>query len=206
MTNRFDEAALTWDENLERLKMTKVISEAIINNIHPSKQWNALDYGCGTGSLSFFMHDLLGDITLADESEGMLNVLQTKIEKSEVNNMHPVKLNLVADEYTQHHDIIYTAMALHHIIDTGNIIRKFHSLINKDGYLCIADLVSEDGLFHSHIKNFDGHNGFDMEELRSILVNEGFTEVKSEICFVMERKQEDGTSMKYPIFLMTGKK
>ena len=204
--NRFDDKALTWDDNHERLKMTKVISEEIIKNINLSKQWSALDYGCGTGSLSFFLHHFLDQITLADESTGMMNVLQTKIADSGIKNMHPLKLNLMEDDYKQHHNIIYTSMALHHIIDTDKIINKFYSLINQDGYLCIADLVKEDGSFHSHITNYDGHNGFDVDKLMNILKEKGFTNVNTKICYVMEKEIQDGSVKKYPIFLMTGRK
>ena len=204
--NHFDDEALTWDDNHERLKMTRVISEEIIKNINLSKQWSALDYGCGTGSLSFFLHHFLDQITLADESTGMLNVLQTKIIDSGIKNMHPLKLNLMEDDYKQHHNIIYTSMALHHIIDTDKIINKFYSLINLDGYLCIADLVKEDGSFHSHIKNYDGHSGFDEDKLMNILKEKGFTDVKTKICYVMEKEIQEGFVKKYPIFLMTGKK
>jgi len=204
--NRFDDEALTWDNNHERLKMTKVISEEIIKNINLSKQWSALDYGCGTGSLSFFLHHFLDQITLADESTGMLNVLQTKITDSGIKNMHPLKLNLMEDDYKHHHDIIYTSMALHHIFDTDKIISVFYSLINQDGYLCIADLMSEDGSFHSHIKNYDGHNGFDVDKLMNILKKKGFINVKAKICHVMEKEFQDGSTNKYPIFIMTGRK
>ena len=40
---------------------------------------HALDYGCGTGLLSFPLKDELGHITLNDNSAGMLEVVQEKI-------------------------------------------------------------------------------------------------------------------------------
>jgi len=59
----------------------KLESRIEINEfIQPKKKLNALDFGCGTGLLSFKLKDFFKTITLTDNSEGMISVLQEKVE------------------------------------------------------------------------------------------------------------------------------
>jgi len=94
---------------------------------------------------------------------------------------------------------------LHHIPDVNNIVKVFNSILKRGGYLCIADLVKEDGSFHSDHDNFDGHNGFDRNELSVTLSNNGFNVEYYKICFKIVKTIDD-KSKKYPLFLMICKK
>ena len=78
-------------------------------------------------------------------------------------------------------------------------------MLATKGFLCIADLVKEDGSFHAHHKDFDGHNGFDKDELNGTLLKSGFQVVYYKECFVIE-KEVAGKIKKYPLFLMIGEK
>jgi SAM-dependent methyltransferase len=51
------------------------LAEAIRARVPLDPSMHALDYGCGTGLLSFPLRDALGHITLQDSSPGMLAVL-----------------------------------------------------------------------------------------------------------------------------------
>lgn len=204
--NYFDKAASTWDEKPSNIARTKAISEEMMQTVPLSSQWHALEYGCGTGLLSVLLHTHLGEIVLADESVEMLKVLEKKIQDQDIKNMHPVKLNLLEDSYDARHDCIYTQMALHHIKETEKIIGIFYRLLKDEGYLCIADLVEEDGSFHAHHDHYDGHNGFDPEKLKRILAAAGFSDVTVKICFEMEKELANNVVRKYPLFLMTGRK
>ena len=201
----FDKEAATWDDNPQRLKLAMTVAGEIITSVPLLNKWTALDYGCGTGSLSFYLKSYLHSITLADESKGMLDVLNNKIKTHNTKNLHSIQLNLLEDQYTTKHNLVYTLMALHHIKDINTVIAKFHSILNKNGYLCIGDLVEEDGSFHAHHKNYDGHNGFNIDSLKKILLTAGFKEIKEKICFEME-KETDQQIRKYPVFLITAKK
>lgn len=54
-------------------------------------------------------------------------------------------------------------MTLHHIPDTEAVLRDMHTLLHQSGYLCIADLDSEDGSFHG--QDADVYPGFDRQGL-----------------------------------------
>ena len=96
-------------------------------------------------------------------------------------------------------------MTLHHIIDLDKILQIFNSMLKSNGYFCIADLVKEDGSFHSDSSTFNGHNGFDKDELSAILLKNGFEMKSYKICTESER-EIDGKIKKYPLFLMVVEK
>jgi len=200
----FDTKARQWDDNpvfQERgLKIAQAIRQAV--PLHP--QMRALDYGCGTGLLSFPLQDELGAILLADSSGGMLDVVSEKIAAQGVTHMTPVKLDLLIDPPpAQRFDLIYTSMTLHHVPDTGRILRIFHDLLQPGGTLCIADLDQEDGSFHG--PEVDVHHGFDRADLSRRTVQAGFADVQFQTVFSIAREHESGTR-DYPVFLMTARR
>src|SRR5574340_1605960 len=126
--NYFDKAAATWDNNPANIERSRAISGEIVRRVPLSKTWHVLEYGCGTGTLSFFLQPLVESIVLADESQEMLKVLEEKIKTHGITNMHPRKLNLINDHYEGTFELICTQMALHHIVETEKIIGIFHNL------------------------------------------------------------------------------
>lgn len=59
MTNRFDEAAGSWDTKLGRVIMAEKFANEIQRMIRDKNYRIALEYGCGTGNVSFFLRDNL---------------------------------------------------------------------------------------------------------------------------------------------------
>ena len=202
----FDIQAKDWDNDPKKTERAKIFAEEIINFIKPLKTWNALEFGSGTGLLSYQLKDVFETITLVDNSEGMINVLKEKIEKCNITNFKPLLLDILDDNLNiGAFNVIFTLMTLHHIIDLNKILSIFNSILKNDGYLCIADLVKEDGSFHINHPDFDGHNGFDKNELSTFLTNNGFKVEYYNICFEIEKEVENTTKI-YPLFLMICKK
>jgi ubiquinone/menaquinone biosynthesis C-methylase UbiE len=202
----FDDEAKDWDNDPKKTERAIVFAKEIIDYIKPDKTLDALEFGCGTGLLSFQLKDYFKTITLADNSEGMIKVLVDKIVKEGVDNFKPLHIeSLESDLKINEYDVIYTLMTLHHIPDVNNIVNVFNSILKSGGYLCIADLVKEDGSFHSDHDTFDGHNGFDRNELKDILSNNDFNVEYYNICFEIV-KEFDAKIKKYPLFLMICKK
>lgn len=198
----FDERAKDWDANPLRVERARVTAQAIreIIPLHPGMA--ALELGCGTGLLSFALQQDFASITLADTSQGMLDVLSEKIKAAGVENLHPLRLDLASDPLpASRFDVIYSLMTLHHIPDTDQTLRQCHALTTPGGWLCIADLEKEDGSFHQDTPDFDGHNGFDRGVLQSKVEAAGFEKVRFSTIFYV-RKPIDGIEKAFPMFLM----
>jgi len=201
----FDNYAKTWDTD-ERIDRAKIIANEIFNSIDTNKDYSAMEFGCGTGLVSFNLYDKFKNITLVDSSKGMIDILVSKIDKYEVNNMLPYHLDILnGNSIDMKFDVIYNSMVLHHINDTEAIIKTFYELLNKDGYLCIVDLDEEDGSFHKKYPDYDGHNGFNQDAMKNILINAGFKDIESNTFFYGEKIIED-QKVNYSLFLMKARR
>ena len=203
----FDDRAKEWDNDPGMIERAKVFAGEIYEALKPDGKMKGFEYGCGTGLLSYYLKDHFSELVLADNSEGMLTVLEEKIRKGNITNMKPVNINLLNDKYDQQDfDVIYTLMTMHHIKETGKLVHTFNTMLKNGGYLCIGDLVPEDGSFHANMKNFDGHKGFDRNELESVLRDNGFDVTLYKVCYEITKVTDIDVSKTYPLFLMVGKK
>lgn len=203
--NEFDIKALTWDDNPLFIERSKHIADKISEHVKLNNEMNAFEYGCGTGLISFNLFPYLKSITLADSSDGMLEVLKQKIQKHRVTSMYVIKTDLMTDEIPEKKfDLLFTALTLHHIDDINNILNKFYQMLNKHAFLSVADLDTENGDFHG--PTFTGHKGFDRNEMKRSFESVGFKNIKTDTCYEIKRLNEQGQELVYPIFLMTGEK
>jgi len=200
MTN-FDERAKDWDADSMKVERACAVAEAIREALPLRPGMTALEVGCGTGLLSFALQADFASITLADTSQGMLDVLSEKIKAASAINMHPVRLDLAADPLpVQHFDVLYSLMTLHHIPDTDGILQRFLAVLEPGGWLALADLEKEDGSFHGP-KMTDVHLGFEREQLQARVERAGFAGVKFATVFAVHK-----VGQVYPVFLMTAQK
>ncbi len=200
--NHFDTQAKTWDENPGKQLRAKVFAEAITNYIQPDGTEQALEFGSGTGLLSFALKDAFKAITLADTSPGMIEVLREKIKEQKIDHFKPVCIDLLEDRNgIQDMDVVFTLMTMHHIHDLNKAFQVFKKILKVGGYLCIADLVEEDGSFHKPEMQFDVHFGFDQSQLTNQLEQHGFKVSHYSIPFTITK--ENGKD--YPLFLMIAK-
>lgn len=197
----FDSRAEDWDKNQMHLRRSEAIATELINRIPTTDKMTVLEYGAGTGLLSFIMKDLFAEIVMMDNSKEMIRVTETKISESGNKNMKAVWINLEKDDYNGQFDIVYTQMVLHHVDDIDLIFNKFKALIKPGGYLAIADLYTEDGSFHGD--GFTGHQGFDVDQLTRKLEIKGFRNIVTKPCFTIHRENEKGEFKDYPVFLLT---
>lgn len=198
----FDERAKTWDEDPTKIARAQAVAQGILSQVPLAPAMTGLEYGCGTGLLSFALHPNLRNITLADNSTGMLTVLQEKIDVAGILNMHPIRLDLMTDRLPEERfDIVYSLMTFHHIPDTDKILNDLSALLTRPGYLCIADLDSEDGSFHG--ADFSGHKGFDRNDLAQRASDAGFTNISFSSVFSISK----GLPPKdFSVFLMVAEK
>lgn len=200
----FDDYAKKWDTD-RRINRAKIISDEIASSIDINKEYTAMEFGCGTGLISFNLVEKFENITLIDSSKDMIDVVKEKIEKYEVDNMKPYALDIFDEEIIDKFDVIYTSMVLHHIQDISGLANKFYTLLNDGGQVIIVDLDKEDGSFHKNEPGFNGHNGFDQEELKDILSKQGFKNINSK-SFYYDEKKIDDEKVKYSLFIMKAQK
>ena len=196
----FDSRAREWDKDKMHLERSIAIAAELVKTIPLRHSMKALEYGAGTGILSFLFKDRFTEITLMDNSQEMIKVCEEKVEYHKATHIKPVWHNLENTSYTSTFDIIYNQMVLHHVNEVENIIGKFHTLLNPDGYLAIADLYTEDGSFHG--PDVKVHWGFDPDKLRELLKEKGFINIEHKTCFILKRE----SGIEYPIFLLVGQK
>ncbi len=205
MINEFDMKALTWDDNPLFVDRSEKIAEKIRSQIPLNTEMSGFEYGCGTGLVSFNLMPYLKHITLADSSDGMLEVLRNKILEHGVTNMDVIKSDLEVDDIpNEKYDVIFTALTLHHINDIRVILKKFYQMLNKGGYLCIADLDLENGSFHG--PEFTGHFGLSRRTMRIFFKKQGLKNINASACYKIRRVNEQKETYTYQIFLITGEK
>jgi len=175
--SQFDEKAKEWDtpENRER---AEYVADLIRSVMPLSTETSAFEYGTGTGLLSFELHNDIGSVTLAVNSEDMLKVLSEKISSHSVENMRPVRLNLSEDPLPNaQFNLIYTMLPLHHIRGVRQLFGKFYELLGNGGFLCLADLeLDEDDSFPGYDADLV-HEVFDQNDLASITKKAGFKDI-----------------------------
>ncbi|MGA2823192.1 MAG: methyltransferase [Bacteroidales bacterium] len=199
--NEFDQKAQDWDKNKMHLERTIAVAGQLQKLIPFKPNMKAMEFGAGTGLLSFYLKDRFSKITLMDSSREMLKMAEQKMETGDHSKFKTLFLNLEMEEYIGDPvDIVYSQMVLHHVRDTDAIIRKFYHLLTPGGILAIADLYPEDGSFHDD--NVDVHKGFEPEELLAIFLQQGFHDIQFEPCFVIRKEVSLEIIKEYPVFLM----
>lgn len=202
MANPFDLRANVWDTEY-RIERAKSIAAEIRRRVPFTGDDKAMDFGCGTGLISFSLLDAAKDITFIDNSQGMLQVLREKLKDLPGANNYVVSEDLFAKEHAEAtFDCIYTSMVLHHVTDLESVARRFHALLKKRGTLCIVDMTSDDGSYHREEKDFDGHNGFDPEALSRTFVNHGFVERYRNV-FLDDTRMVHDRPVAYSLFILT---
>lgn len=202
----FDKEAPTWDQEPRRLKLAGDVARAITEAVQPSHETDVLDFGCGTGLLTLQLQPLVRSITGIDSSQGMLNVLASKVKAQTPTNVTTRCLDLdKGDKLEGTYDLVVSSMTLHHIRDIAPLLGQFYRILRPAGHLCIADLDPDDGQFHS---NNEGvfHNGFPKAELRQAFAQAGLVDVRYRTAAKVPKPVAGGGERVFTIFLMTGRK
>jgi ubiquinone/menaquinone biosynthesis C-methylase UbiE len=198
----FDVKAAAWDEDASKVKLANDISDTIMREIAPARDMNVLDYGCGSGLVTFKLQPFVKSITGMDSSKGMLEVLRSKVERHNLKNVHIRFMDLEqCAEVNDMFHLIVSSMALHHIKEPARLLKRFYDLLLPGGSLGIADLDREDGAFH---KDNTGvvHFGFERPQLKRLLEEAGFSKVRDVTAATVTRIDKENSRREFPVFLM----
>jgi ubiquinone/menaquinone biosynthesis C-methylase UbiE len=202
----FDKEAASWDDQPSRVKLANDVAGVITKQIPLTSDMDVLDFGCGTGLLTLQLQPQVRSITGADSSEGMLAVFRKKIADRNLTNAKALLLDLdKGHRLTGNYHLILSNMTLHHIKDIQQLLDQFHKVTGQGGYLCIADLDPDSGLFHDDNTGVF-HFGFDRLSLRKAFVDAGFHNVQDTTAGEIVKPAPNGEMRQFTVFLMYGQK
>lgn len=197
--DHFAHKSKSWDMNSKRVQNAKGIAELIVNNIKLSKSMELMDFGAGTGLLSYFIAPYVEKIVAVDNSPSMLHEFQNKCGQFSCNT-EVIEKDLSTDTLERKFDGIISSMTIHHLEDIPALFSKFYTMLDDHGFIAIADLDSEDGTFHSDNEGVF-HYGFDRHLLAEYAQQSGFKDVTFSLANKISKPHAEFT-----VFLMTAKK
>jgi predicted TPR repeat methyltransferase len=201
--NRFDEASKTWDKKQTSIDSSNACVENLNKHIKLKDDANILDYGCGTGFISFALSNETNNILGMDYSDGMVERFNEKAKELNFDNIKAVKHNMNQDEIEKNkYDLFISSMTMHHIKDTNMFAQKAYDSLVDGGIVCINDLEKEDGTFHAKHNN-DGveHFGYEENSVKKIFEDVGFQIISFETTYIHQRNEKE-----YPLFNLIAKK
>ncbi len=202
----FDQDATNWDQVPGRVKVAQDIARSMIREIDLTPDMDVLDFGCGTGLLTFALQPFVNSITGVDSSQGMLDVFRKKIKERKLENVKAEYIDLEkGDVLKGSFHLIVSSMTLHHIRNIPPLVKQFHSLLLPSGELAIADLEPDGGQFHS---NNEGvfHFGFNRMTLCQMFSDTGFCDIRHWTAAQVEKPVAGGPIRTFKIFLIIGRK
>jgi len=190
-----------WDMKSRRVQGAKAIAEMIMKNISLTKEMHLMDFGAGTGLLSYCLSDKIAKVTAVDNSPSMLEVFREKADGFGCETAL-LELDFSKDDLDTNlkFDGIVSSMTIHHIEDTEAMLQKMYALLTPKGFIALADLDSEKGDFHSDNTGVF-HFGFDREVLVELAQKVGFKEVTMVDANTINKPQAS-----YGVFLLLGYK
>ena len=199
MSDLFSEKALEWDKNEMVRQLSTGVGSAILANIDLKPEMQVLDFGAGTGLVSSFVAPHVAKISAVDISEAMLEKLAAKPELA--GKVETICQDILQTPLEERFDLIISAMAMHHVKHTDELLNALASHLKPGGQVALADLDKEEGDFHDPGTEGVYHSGFDRDVLREMFESAGFVDVQF-ITAVTVTKGEKS----YPVFLLTAKK
>ena len=199
MTDLFKNKAADWDTRPLPAIISEGVGAALLQRVELNSDMSVMDFGAGTGLLCAHVAPHVKTIYAVDISAAMLEKLAAKPELQ--GKVQTVCQNVLDAPLSTAVDLIVSAMALHHVEDTGRLLKTFREHLSPGGSLALADLDQEDGSFHPAGVEGVYHQGFDRQALQELLRNAGFERI--EFVTALEISKESGT---FPVFLVTATK
>lgn len=194
----FNAQANHWDTG-RRKQRAKQISALIREKLEFTGDEVLLDYGCGTGLISFNLSQGVGTVVGYDSSLQMLEVFNSKIDSNKILSTNSL------ESYNNHFDCVVSSMVFHHIMNLDEALDDVYRILKVDGKLLVVDLDLDDGWFHRDELDFKGHNGFERNQFKSLVESHGFACIELETA-LRDNKRSDDKELQYSLFYLYAKK
>ncbi|MCW8885888.1 MAG: class I SAM-dependent methyltransferase [Motiliproteus sp.] len=192
----FKHKADSYEQVDHRVANVENIARSILNRIDFKADMKIMDFGSGTGLLLEKIAPSVSHISAVDISTSMNQQLAKKRNTLGC-ELEILEMDLTTSILDRKFDGIISSMTLHHVEDIPAIFERFHTMLNGNGFLALADLETEDGSFHTEDTGVF-HFGFDPEQLAKIVISAGFSNVEVTPVSTVHKPQKD-----YPVLLLT---
>ena len=200
----FNAVAATWDENPRRVQLGRAVADSIKANIEIPQKCQALEFGCGTGLVTFNLVRELDLVVAADRAQEMLDVVRKKAQDL---GAEGVETQLVSDDLTQlgrsKYDFIYSNMVLHHLPDIEAVLGHLVAALKPGGIMALSDLENDDGTFHDQPEGII-HSGITSQWLLETMGRMGFEDLHATQAHNIVKQRPEGRK-DYPVFLVWGR-
>ena len=167
----FNRIAHKWDDLQQQIMGDFDLNRAILKNVEQCEF--AVDLGCGTGKLLYYLKDF-ATVTVGVDSSPVMLEQARKLFSEENGN---VRLRLGELEHLpigdKEADFVIISMALHHLSAPEKAIAETARILKKKGKFVIADFEKHKDE-HMRDKYGDQWLGFSKEEIEVFLSNNGF--------------------------------
>ena len=145
----FDKMSQQWDQDSMRNKIALNVARTIHKQLETLKNFKILDFGCGTGLLSFYFYPNAQKVDGVDTSEGMVDAFNKKAQENQYTNARARLFDIEKDTLPSgEFDIVMSSMVFHHLKNPEDVLEKIYAAVKPGGKIAIADLDEEDGTFH----------------------------------------------------------
>ncbi|CAE7701955.1 unnamed protein product [Symbiodinium pilosum] len=147
----FDARAATWDTP-EKVQRAVWVGDEIRQfawfRAAPEAMGRCLDFGCGTGLLSFELQKHCRHVTGLDESSGMVEVMQEKICAAGLGSKMMATKSPLAT--LGDFDLIVSLLCIHHVRDCQAQLGELARHLSRGGRVVIVDFEATENarLFH----------------------------------------------------------
>ena len=173
-TEQFERIAAHYDTP-ERIRIARVITEAIKSNAGITAGKTAIDFGCGTGLIGMDLHNQYGSMVFLDTSTQMLQIVEDKLRLVDAKNAVTLCVEWeTADPGGLCADHIFAVQVPLHIPQIEPLLQRLYDALTPDGELFLVDFDKNE-----HVQSDLVNNGFDQTALKDCLGKIGFTDLHS---------------------------
>lgn len=197
----FDAKAADWDKNNGRRILAEKIT-AVLSKLLQDKQVRAMEFGCGTGLVGLGLGQFFTAMTAVDTSKEMIRVLTAKLKEKNITHITAVQQDIVEQPLEERFQLVFTAMALHHVQDSDKALQAMAQHLEPEGMLVIADLDESKHSFHDDRSHGFTHNGFNRQTLAEKLQAMGFSVPEFFDVHTILRRDKTGKEHPFSVFLL----
>jgi 2-polyprenyl-3-methyl-5-hydroxy-6-metoxy-1,4-benzoquinol methylase len=201
----FNEHAATWDNEPRRVKLANDVASAILKEVALSPEIDVLDFGCGTGLLTLRLQPAVRTITGADTSDAMLEILASKIQDRNLEDVRTMLLDHDVDTLSGTYHLVVSNMTLHHVEDVPRLLTRLRAVLAPHGQIALTDLDPEGGRFHESHEGIH-HFGFAPGVMRKWLIDAGFDDIRERTAATLVKKVVGGAEESFTVFLVVGRR